>query len=91
MGLYWSTPRVLGFGFSSRLGSGRRGGCTTPLAYFLVFFVVFELGWFAVHHWYVALPVVFVFCIFMAHRVKRRADQAPRERNQSQAAVSNRR
>jgi hypothetical protein len=90
MGLYWSTPRVLGFGFGTRIGSGRRGGCTTPLAYFVLFFVVFELGWFAVHHWYVALPVAFVFCMFMAHRAKRRA-AIIQQRNQSQAAVSNRR
>lgn len=88
MGLRWSTPRVLGFSVSARVGSPHPRGCGAVPGVFLVFFAVFEAIYLLVHVWWLALPALALFCLWMGHRTDRRAKNV---RPMSQASVSNRR
>jgi hypothetical protein len=56
MGLHWSTPHVMGVGYTAHLGPRRSVGCLPLLVFFLAFGVLTSV----VHAWYVFLPLLVV-------------------------------
>ena len=91
MGLRWSTPRVMGVSYSTRLGPSRSVGCLPMLGLFLILGGVVEVAhglsqmWFA----FAALLGALAWSIQWMRRQQAAALFEPR--NQSQASVSNRR
>ncbi|MGH3430600.1 MAG: hypothetical protein ACRDQZ_24040 [Mycobacteriales bacterium] len=92
VGLYWSTPRVLGFGFSTR-----GPGCGGVLGGIVLFGLFFELTRALIHAWYITVPVIVVLTAlaWYGKRTRRRANApwpaADKSWPQSQASISNRR
>lgn len=57
MGMYWSTPRVLGVGYSTRLAPRHGHGCGGLLIGLIVLGAVIILTQVLLSAWYVTLPI----------------------------------
>ena len=92
MGLYFSTPRVFGFGFSTRVGV-HKGPVSTAVGGLILSALILML---LVHFWKLVLALllplaVLAWSIRWMNRQQRAAAMNPPPPNRSQAAVSNRR
>lgn len=84
MGVRWSTPRVLGFSYSTRGTRVHPRGCGAVLGYFVVFAALYYTVW-ALWHWWALTALVLVVLLAQLRKHRRPA------RPPTQAAVSNRR
>ncbi len=90
MGLRWSTPRVFGFSYSTRIGPRPNGRFATGLGAAIL--VTALLG-VMLHFWYITIPLIVVLAgIVIYGKHVQRLETAPRTPpNRSQASISNRR
>jgi len=89
MGLRWSTPRVFGVSYGTRIGPGRSVGCLPMLGLFVVLGGVIEAAQSAVTWLAVPLLIVLFWSIRWMKRQQHAVVMNPPSR--SQASVSNRR
>lgn len=92
MGLHWSTPRVMGVSYSTRIGV-RKGPASTVIGGLVLCALLWVL---VVQFWYAILALlpllaVLAWSIQWMNRQQRIAAMNHRPPNQSQASVSNRR
>ena len=99
MGLRWSSPRVLGFGVSNRIGPSRNPSVNHGIGVVVMAGLVLMACVWAVkamaHVWYVTVPVLMLLSALAASgKVVQRRETMPRsapDKSRSQASVSNRR